>query len=199
MSQTLAMFPLGSVLLPGMPVVLRVFEARFLAMLAEISVDGPAEFGVVLIERGSEVGGADVRFDVGTLARVVQLEPGEASVGIVAIGGRRVRVTHWLSDDPYPRAEVEVLPDLLWVDAHEPLLAETLEIVRSARHDLQADAEELTLPDDAEAACWQLAAAAPVGPLDRLEMLRATDVEELLRTVAERTRQVVALHEAFGA
>ncbi len=193
------MFPLGSVLLPGMPVVLRVFEARYLAMLAELSVEGPAEFGVVLIQRGSEVGGDDVRFDVGTLARVAQLEPGEGSVGIVAIGGRRVSVTRWLPDDPYPRAEVEMLPDLQWFDGLDPLLAHAVETVRSARRDLHVDAEELSLPQDPEAACWRLAAAAPVGPLDRLAMLRATHAETLLQTIIERTHQVVSLHESFDA
>ena len=52
------MFPLSSVLFPYMPLRLRVFEERYLIMLAELLKNEDAQFGVVLIERGWEVGGA---------------------------------------------------------------------------------------------------------------------------------------------
>jgi Lon protease-like protein len=55
------MFPLGSVLFPAMPLGLRVFEPRYLQMLQDVMPDGPAEFGVVLIERGQEVSGRSRR------------------------------------------------------------------------------------------------------------------------------------------
>ena len=57
----LPIFPLQSVLLPGMPVVLRIFEPRYLFMFERV-LEGSGEFGVVLIERGPEVGGGDRRF-----------------------------------------------------------------------------------------------------------------------------------------
>ena len=103
------MFPLGSVLFPHMPLPLRVFEPRYLAMLRDILGEDPAEFGVVLIERGSEVGGGDVRTEVGTVARVGQLDSAGEAVLMIAQGDRRIRITRWLDDDPYPRAEVEDL------------------------------------------------------------------------------------------
>ncbi|WP_415830929.1 LON peptidase substrate-binding domain-containing protein [Janibacter anophelis] len=56
----LPMFPLGTVLLPGNPLPLQVFEPRYLAMLRDIA-GGDGRFGVVLIERGFEVGGGDQR------------------------------------------------------------------------------------------------------------------------------------------
>lgn len=60
----LPMCPLGSVLFPylQLPLQLRVFEERYLVMLSRILVNEPAEFGVVLIERGQEVGGGEQRF-----------------------------------------------------------------------------------------------------------------------------------------
>ena len=61
----LPMFPLGTVLFPHALLPLRVFEPRYRTMTAHV-MRGDAEFGVVLIERGSEVGGGDIRFDVGT-------------------------------------------------------------------------------------------------------------------------------------
>lgn len=63
-TRELAMFPLGSVLFPGMPLQLRVFEPRYVAMLSSLLSGTEREFGVVLIERGSEVGGGDVRLSL---------------------------------------------------------------------------------------------------------------------------------------
>ena len=56
-SDVSAMFPLGSVLLPHMPLPLQLFEQRYLMMLGQLLETEDPEFGVVLIERGSEVGG----------------------------------------------------------------------------------------------------------------------------------------------
>src|ERR1700716_2301802 len=64
------MFPLGNVLFPHAQLSLHVFEPRYRA-LAEACLAGDGEFGVVLIERGSEVGGGDTRFSIGTVARIV--------------------------------------------------------------------------------------------------------------------------------
>ena len=66
------MFPLGTVLFPYAVLPLHVFEPRYRVMTRRC-LDGDREFGVVLIERGSEVGGGDVRFGVGTIARIVQV------------------------------------------------------------------------------------------------------------------------------
>ena len=55
----LPMFPLGTVLFPHMPLRLRVFEQRYLVMLSDLLQSQTAEFGVVLIDRGQEVGGGE--------------------------------------------------------------------------------------------------------------------------------------------
>src|SRR5438552_13967117 len=105
------MFPLGTVLFPFAPLPLHVFEPRHRA-LTRACLDGDREFGVVLIERGSEVGGNDVRTSVGTVATIVEaaeLDDGCWVLGTV--GGRRIRVRAWLPDEPYPRADVEDWPD----------------------------------------------------------------------------------------
>lgn len=113
----LAMFPLGSVLFPTMVLPLHVFEERYRA-LARDCLAGDREFGVVLIERGSEVGGGDVRTDVGTVARIVEAEEyPDGRFGLVAVGVRRIVVDEWLPDDPYPRADVHDWPD---ADATDP-------------------------------------------------------------------------------
>jgi Lon protease-like protein len=179
------MFPLGSVLFPSMPLPLRVFEPRYLDLLSDILPDEPSEFAVVLIERGSEVGGGEHRFTVGTVAQITELDASEDFVVLIAEGTRRVEVTRWLEDDPYPKAELRVLDDLVWSDAIAPLRNRAELAVRA----LLELATELTgegwpsdiqLADDPIAACWQLAAIAPLGPLDQVELLASPDVATLL-------------------
>src|SRR5664279_2906530 len=111
-TRELAMFPLGSVLFPGMPLPLRVFEPRYVAMLSSVIGESEREFGVVLIERGSEVGGGDVRFGVGTVARIASVEITEGSIVLLATGAARFEVVRWLADDPFPRAQVRELDEL---------------------------------------------------------------------------------------
>lgn len=105
------MFPLGVVLLPGEAIALRVFEDRYLAMLEHCaSLQSPA-LGVVLIERGSEVGGGDARSAVGTLAHIDHTSPGIGGVMLECRGTERIRVLDWLPDAPFPRARVAPWPD----------------------------------------------------------------------------------------
>jgi uncharacterized protein len=70
------MFPLGTPLLPGAVLPLHVFESRYRQMVRDILADDvdPPEFGVVMIERGSEVGGGDERATIGTIARIVDIQ-----------------------------------------------------------------------------------------------------------------------------
>ena len=87
------MFPLGAVLFPSMVLPLHVFEPRYRALTRDC-LAGDRRFGVVLIERGSEVGGGDVRFSVGTAAQIVEaaeLPDGRFALGTVGVQRVRVR------------------------------------------------------------------------------------------------------------
>src|SRR5919112_4051876 len=189
----LPMFPLGSVLFPYMPLRLRVFEERYLIMLSDLVKANDTRFGVVLIERGHEVGGGEQRFDIGTMAEITQLGAQEGFVGLVARGGRRFVVDRWLEDAPHPRAEVTELPDLEWDPELAGLRTETERLVRRTLAMASEFAEnvwpaDIELSDDPAAAIWQLAAIAPLGALDQLELLRANSFGRLLAQVAELTR-----------
>jgi uncharacterized protein len=182
---TLAMFPLGAVLMPYMPLRLRVFEQRYLVMLDGLLRSGVSEFGTVLIERGQEVGGGEQRFASGTVAEITGLGTADGFVGLVAEGRERFTVRRWLPEDPHPRAEVELLPALGWDPAWQPLLGDAEERVRRTlalasefREDLWPSGTELS--DDPLRASWQLAGIAPIGPLDQLDLLRAESVGALL-------------------
>lgn len=188
----LPMFPLNTVLLPSMPLALRIFEERYRVMLGRVLEAEDPAFGVVLIARGHEAGGADERLDVATVARIVQLDAGSGDVGVVAVGGERVRVTRWLPDDPHPLAEVEPLPDLVYRDELAPLLRETTATVRrvlarAAEYGPAGWAGDLEVSEDPVTAAWQLAGFAPVTQLDRFELLQATSLAELLRSTLDLT------------
>ena len=187
------MFPLGSVLLPAMPLQLRVFEERYLLMLSSLVAAKNVRFGVVLIERGWEVGGGDQRFEVGTVAEILQVAAEDGVVGLTAQGSGRFEIVEWLEDDPHPRAEVRPLPDLVWDDALEPLRLETEQLVRRTLAEASEFAEtgwspDVELADDPMDRCWQLAGIAPLGDLDRMSLLRASSAGELLQRTAELTR-----------
>lgn len=188
------MFPLGSVLLPSMALPLHVFEDRYRVMVDRVLRSDPPEFGVVLIERGSEVGGGDVRVDVGCTARVVEARPSpDGRWALLCVGDRRIRVTGWLDDDPYPAAVTEDWPDadvdgtppLLDLDRLAPALADVETRVRRVAAlgtELGAPGlpEPLELSDDPVLRSYQFGVLAPVGPLDRLAVLAAPGVTDRL-------------------
>ena len=108
------MFPLGTVFVPGDAVSLRVFEDRYVAMVKDLLASDSAsmEFGTVLIDKGSEVGGADRRRSVGVNVRVTQCEvSGTGGFLLVGVAIQRLEILKWRPDAPYPVAEVKPIED----------------------------------------------------------------------------------------
>jgi Lon protease-like protein len=194
MQRTIPMFPLGTVLFPYAPLPLHVFEPRYRLMTRRVE-QTDREFGVVLIERGSEVGGDDVRFSVGTIARVVMSqELPDGRFALTTVGTRRIRVTRWLDDDPYPQAEVEVFDEPA-VDAdREPVIAALRKICELARERGAQVLDPPAFADDPVRASYEAAAYAPVGPLDAQRLLEAPDAEERFALLASMLDDVI---EAF--
>lgn len=197
----LPMFPLGTVLFPGIPLPLRLFEERYLAMLAALLDADLPEFGVVLIERGQETGGGDQRFGIGTTAVITELAGDTASVLINTIGSRRFEVIAWLDDAPYPRARVRMLDPFEWDDDLLELLDHTEASVRRAlavasEFTEQRWAAVVELSDDPVEAAWQLAGIVPVNLLDQQSFLATTSLKELLTVVGEKATEVGDLFSA---
>ncbi|MEB0307464.1 LON peptidase substrate-binding domain-containing protein, partial [Cryobacterium sp. 10I1] len=141
------------------------------------------------------------RFGIGTVARITQIEAPEGFVGVVAHGERRIEVLEWLDDDPYPQASVRELPELEWDDELFPLRERAERVVRRAlalasEFTEQPWAPDVELSGDPAVAAWQLAAIAPVGPLDQIELLRSESMEALLTRLVEVTEAVA---DSFGA
>ena len=108
------LFPLRTVLFPGMDLPLQIFEERYRAMTKEL-LSGGGTFGVLLIREGNEVGGGAIPHGVGTAA-VIQ-ESRELPNGRFALtvkGTRRFRLRRMLPPRPYPYGEVEYFEDAYW-------------------------------------------------------------------------------------
>jgi uncharacterized protein len=197
------MFPLGNVLFPFAVLPLHVFEPRYRALVEQV-VARDHEFGVVLIERGHEVGGGDVRFSVGTLARIIRLaQSSDGRYLLTTVGTRRIRVTEWLDDAPYPRARVVDLDDIVEGElreqrsAVERLLREVAALW--VRLDPRASGLEIELAADPVSASYEAAALAPIGPLDAQAILETDDVAERFRLLGEALRnEIDVLHFRLG-
>lgn len=203
------MFPLGSVLFPSMPLTLRIFEQRYLKLLGDLMGSDTPEFGVVLVSRGSEVGGGENRMSVGTIASVTEIGTTDEFFGLESFGSRRFMVRDWLPDDPYPIADIEYLPDLMW---DEELWPSRIHLESAVRQVLTLASEfgplvfgpDVEFSADPVGACWQLAGVLPVGELDRFDLLCSQSTEELISrtygivTVAESALRAMMNNDADG-
>ena len=189
----LPMFPLSTVLFPHASLPLHVFEERYKALMRDC-LEGDRRFGVVLIERGSEVGGGDERSPLGT--RGIITEAAEMPDGrwlLVVEGERLIEVEQWLPDDPYPVALVEEVPPVDGGQDAAPLLRDAAQRVRRTRGLLAEQGGSPALPPgdlfdeaaDAETASWQVCAAAPLSAYDAQRLLAADDAADRMSLLVE--------------
>ena len=188
-TEILPMFPLGSVLFPDGVLPLHIFEIRYQQMLNH-ALETDRRFGVVLITRGSEVGGGDERSTCGTVATIddyQRFDDGRAAV--VATGTDRFEVVEWLEDDPYPQARVRLLDselvraaDRVALDAARQRFDELIEL--GHRLGRIASVPESEWLSDTEQAVWQLAGRTPCTALDQYQILAAPSRVERLEHIS---------------
>jgi Lon protease-like protein len=179
------MFPLETALLPDEELPLQIFEPRYSALVTDcLDADDPV-FGVVLIAAGREVGGGEERYDIGTLARIVEyVDIGGGRCRLRCRMADRIRVREWLPDDPYPRAVVEPWPD----ESGDMVTEGDIEVLEdrimalferiAAVQNVQLQPRELifggvALADDPGKKLYALATRVPMGPADRFSVLAA--------------------------
>ena len=180
----LPLFPLNTVLFPGGPLPLRLFETRYLDMISRC-MKNDSGFGVILIREGTETGVA-VTHEIGTIAKIVDWYQGsDGLLGITAVGEARFELrTMYTENDGLNVGEV----DLLAPEPSMPLPAE----YEPFAHILEGVLEDLghhyqTIDKDYNDATWvgsRLAEILPIGleqkqfclelrdPLQRLDVLR---------------------------
>jgi uncharacterized protein len=200
------MFPLEVAMLPGEELPLRIFEPRYTAMVSDCLAGEPV-FGVVLIAAGREVGGGDMRSDVGVLARIVEhADLGGGMYRLRCILGERIRVTEWLDDAPYPRAVTVAWPDEAGPQVTGGDIAEVEDAVMGLFERI-AESQNASLPpredllggpepgQDAGDRLYALAARIPIGQADRYAVLAAPGASARLEALREAVETVAAMVE----
>lgn len=182
----LPLFPLHTVLFPGMPLPLHIFESRYQQMI-EHCLKEDKLFGVVLIERGSEALGPLAKpHKIGCTARIIDIQPlNNGRMNIVTVGERRFRIHSLIYDLPYLVGKIEIYP----------LPAEDLEILKHAAQRLtprvqqyinllneidEVDLDPNNLPKDPILLAQMAAALLQMPPNEKQELLNSTSALDLV-------------------
>lgn len=206
----LPLFPLHTVLFPGMPLRLHIFEERYRTMMAHV-LNTSRSFGVNLIKTGMEAyGPLPLPYPTGCTARIVKVHQNpDGSLDLTAIGDERFRILHMSHGQPYLTAFVESSP----LHAHH-----TMEVVRrmhsmrrlvgtylkmlstlmdakehSSSLDLDLDLTGLQLPDDPMMLIYLSAALLQVPAREKQPLLEAETAGLLLGHLQRLYRREIAV------
>ncbi|HEU0132405.1 MAG TPA: LON peptidase substrate-binding domain-containing protein [Mycobacteriales bacterium] len=193
MSEVLPLFPLNTVLFPGIPLPLHVFEHRYRLLVGEL-VDGPPprRFGVVAIRYGLEVGDEEtpVLHEVGCVAelrRVTRHEDGRYDV--VTLGGPRFRLGEVDDALPYLRASVTYLPE----EAGPPVPLAPVAAAFAAYAEAAGGSAPALPADDPVLASYIVAASVRLDLPEKQSLLALPDAATRLRTELTMLRRETAL------
>jgi uncharacterized protein len=202
-SERLPVFPLGTVLFPGLVLPLHIFEERYRALVRELVAspeDGPHEFGVVTLRRGVEAPSPDVEdgpaddpapvvtgdlYPVGCTAELRQVtELPDGRFDIMTVGRRRFSLVDVRQgEEPYLTAKVEWLPDETPDETASLLAPRALAAFRTYLDLLRPDTEVLdAVPADPTVLSHLIAATAQLTTDERQLLLAAPDTASRLRT-----------------
>lgn len=204
---SLPLFPLGAVLAPSERLPLRVFERRYVVLLRDLlrarRQAGEAEFGIIGIRAGHEVGEGNVvaLHQVGSAARLVEVsERSDGSYDVVAEGTRRFRLDGLVQGrrTPYLAGYVTWLPERIR-DAE--LVASLTTRLRAAVAAYRAELHlaDVVLPDDPIELSHQAMRHVMMERADRQRLLEAKDVDTRLRLALALTRREVTLQRELSA
>jgi len=195
------MFPLGTVLYPGVVLPLHIFEERYRRLVRDLldQPAGPRRFGVVAIKEGREVGrdGVTALHEIGCTAELRRVEAyDDGRFDIIAVGVSRFRVVRVDASQPMV-GEVELLPDV-GTDEAIALSARAVRMFGSYRaalltaQGLLVD-EPPELPDDPVELSYVIAASMLVDMSDKQELLATSTVDERLALEVAILRRESAL------
>jgi uncharacterized protein len=205
MSDALPMFPLNTVLFPGMSVPLRVFEDRYRALVHHLlRVKDPTErvFGSVGIREGYEVGehGAQWLFRVGCRVKMTEVESyPDGTFHLVAVGLDRIELERLDTSGAYPVGQVTPLTEhhMAVPTAVAGAARATYAAYREALLEIDRDPPSGDLPRDPAYLSWALAALAPLTLAQRQALLEAENAEDRLRMVTEVLRTELRTMQVF--
>jgi Lon protease-like protein len=184
--ETLALFPLNTVLFPGQLLPLHIFEPRYKQMIGECIQHG-RPFGVVLIRSGDEVGAAAEPYQVGTTAHIVQVEhTTDERMNILCVGNARFRIAETFHDKPYLTGKIELWP---W----EPFAAGSADVERVQRQldryvqilaEMTDSQLEVELPSEPAALANVAASVLQIDSAEKQRLLATFSIGQLLNDVS---------------
>ena len=196
----LPLFPLQTVLYPGLPIPLHVFEDRYRRMFKRV-LDGDRRFGVVAIVKGRDVDAGATYHPVGCVAEVAEVDRhADGRLDVVARGRSRFEIDGVAQAAPYIVAEVRELPEATGDGAEQRtvkagrLFATYLStLLRMANEPV----EPIDVPEDPVAASYLIAAGLQVDLADKQRLLTIPSAAERLAAEAALLRRELVLLEHF--
>ncbi|WP_310529656.1 LON peptidase substrate-binding domain-containing protein [Nocardioides sp.] len=197
MTDTLPMFPLNTVLFPGVTIPLHVFEDRYRALVHHLlSIDDPADrvFGSVAIREGYEVGdhGAQSLYRVGVRLQLTEVESNEdGTFEIVATARDRIILGGLETSGDFANGDVKDSPDepIEGSEALHDRARATFTAYQAAISIMQGTTFSGSLPRDPGYLSWTLAALAPLPMAERQSLLEAESPEARLELVTQLLRE----------
>ncbi len=195
-TRALPLFPLHTVLFPGVSLPLRVFEDRYRQMIRRCLADDRA-LGIVLIRSGTEVGASAVPFDVGTLARIALVDrQSDGSINLGTVGESRFRIRAIDDSKPYLVATVEILddepPDVPERLVHE-IREQFTEYVQTVRRLARRAETSVRLPDDLIALSYLVATNLQISRVEQQRLLEDSATRRLQRESDVLRRELTIL------
>jgi Lon protease-like protein len=191
----LPLFPLNTVLFPGMPLRLHIFEERYRLMIGEC-VERKQPFGVVLIKAGREVGEPAEPRAVGTTALIAAMSRmDDGRMNLVAVGQERFRIDELRQVKPYLIGRVSMLAEELddVADREQagvivPALSEYLAALFEM---LDQQPEPFDLPSEPARLSYVAASVLQVGLEEKQLFLETSSTRERLRLELECLRREI--------
>ena len=190
-------FPLNTVLFPGMPLHLHIFESRYKLMVNQLMNQEPV-FGVVLIKRGLEaLGPLAEPHAIGTLARIVKADPlKDGCFNLTVVGEKRFSINSISNENPYLSASIQDFP----IDFRRPL--DVYRRIRFLRNqvqfylhtinrldDMEIDLNQIEMPEDPFTLIFLAASLLQIPAHEKQPALSAESALEICHTVERLYRR----------
>ena len=187
----LSLFPLNTVLFPGVPIHLHIFEPRYRLMM-HACIEQKLPFGVVLIREGMEaLGPLPDPQSIGCTARIVDVERlPDGRMNLTALGDERFRILRLQHEHPFLTGQVEALPLtaahsmelVLGVRALRQPLKRYLTIL-SKLENAELDLSDLQMPDDPLALVYLAASLLQLPAIEKQPLLEIDTASQLVADV----------------
>ena len=189
MSETLPLFPLGTVLYPGLVLPLNIFEERYRELVRDL-LNGPEprRFGVIAIRKGRETGvdGISALYQIGCVATVREVaEQDDGRYHLVTVGTQRFRLASLDKSRPYLQGEVDLLEEEVGDEAAAGLAVQAVQRgfhgyveALASRESVEVTVPEL--PDEPLLLSYLVAASMILDLSVRQDLLAEPDAERRL-------------------